>query len=88
MDHRDLDTLNNRRYNLRLASQSQNQQNKAVQKNNALGIKGVYASLSRYCARIHVNGKLKHLGSFDTAEDAHSAYVTAAQEHFGEFAHA
>lgn len=33
-----------------------------------------------------VNYKRKTLGCYDTAEEAHAAYVAAAEKHFGEFA--
>lgn len=39
--------------------------------------------MSGHCSTCDV----EHLGSFDTPEAAHHAYVSAAKEIFGEFAH-
>jgi hypothetical protein len=88
VDHIDGDTLNNRRSNLRLATHTQNQQNKRRYKNNTSGFKGVYwdKQCLKWKALIAVNGKRKLLGLFNTPELAHSAYCAAANEHFGEFA--
>ena len=46
--------------------------------NNVSGFLGVSARPGRqFAARIRVDGKLKHIGSFITAELAHDAYVKA-----------
>lgn len=87
VDHINGNKIDNRRENLRLATHSQNNANRPKGKNNTTGFKGVYADGDRYRARIRVNKRLLHLGRFDTPEDAHSAYVNAAEKHFGEFAH-
>jgi hypothetical protein len=86
VDHWDRNGLNNQRSNLRLATHGQNMANRRVQKNNLLGVKGVYKIGDRYKATIKINGKLKHLGTFDTAEIAHAAFLAAAKERSGEFA--
>jgi hypothetical protein len=43
--------------------------------------RGVYpfklAKRTQYCAQISINGKTKHLGLFETEEQAHEAYVKA-----------
>lgn len=87
VDHRDLDDLNNRRCNLRLASNGQNQQNRQVTKRNRLGIKGVWQiSPNRYRAGINANGSAIDLGVFPTPETASEAYNRAAATYHGEFA--
>ena len=47
---------------------------------------GVFRWRGHWSSAIRVNRKLIHLGTFDTPEAAHAAYVAAAKEHFGEFA--
>lgn len=90
VDHRDCDRTNNRWANLRIASQSQNSANAPLSKRNTSGFKGAHfdRSRGRWAAHICVQRKQKHLGYFDTAEDAHAAYVAAAKRHFGEYARA
>jgi hypothetical protein len=84
VDHKDLNGLNNTRSNLRLATGSQNQGNRIGR--GKLGVKGVHRWNGRYRATIFLNGKKKHLGMFDTVEEAKAAYKKAAVEYFGEFA--
>jgi len=90
VDHIDGNSLNNRRANLRLATMSQNVQNSRKQHRNASGFKGAVWSKqkSKWIARIRHNNVLHYLGSFDTPEAAHSAYVAASEVMFGEFARA
>jgi len=89
LDHKDLDKTNNRIENLRAATRSQNRGNTPAQQNNTLGMKGVYALPNgKFGARIKITGKVKHLGTFDTREEAAAAYWTAAQGYFGNYARA
>lgn len=90
VDHKDLDRANNRWGNLRQASRSQNLANSPKRLKNTSGFKGVsWAKRERkWMAYIKVNYKHIWLGGFATPEDAHAAYVAAAQERFGEFARA
>lgn len=83
-----MNALDNRRANLRLATKSQNQMNRRIQRNNTSGFKGVhlFKRTGKFRAYIMVQGKEKHLGYFATAEEAHVAYVKAAVEIHGEFA--
>ena len=87
VDHRDGDKLNNRRGNLRKATQSQNSKNTLLAKNNTSGFKGVSkAAGGRWRARITVERKEIRLGVFDTKADAAAAYDAAALQLHGEFA--
>jgi hypothetical protein len=88
VDHINGDTLFNSRSNLRLATQSQNQCNKILQKNSTTGFKGVHFHKVNgvWTSYITVSGKQLHLGCFASPEAAHDAYKAAALQHFGEFA--
>lgn len=91
IDHRDLDGLNNRWVNLRLATKNQNAQNTGVRSDNSSGFKGVAwdGAKGKWRADIRLpDGPRKFLGLFDDPALGHQAYVTAAQQHFGEFARA
>ena len=88
IDHIDGNQSNNAIENLRPATHSQNLCNRGKQKNNTSGFKGVswHKNKGRWIGRIRINGKLNHLGYFDTAEQAHEAYCQAAKQHHNEFA--
>lgn len=90
VDHIDGDPANNAIENLRLASSSQQKQNKSVQSNNRSGLKGAYFHACRtglkWRSQIKVGGRVIFLGYFQSAQEAHEAYGRAAVEHFGEFA--
>jgi hypothetical protein len=88
VDHKDGNGLNNQRGNLRIATRSENQHNRAKNKNNPSGFKGVcWNKASRkWCANIRFNGKARRIGQFDSVVDAAKAYDEKAKEYFGEFA--
>lgn len=86
IDHENLDKKDNRITNLRLSSCNGNQHNRPRQQNNKSGYKGVGLNNGRWRARIMINGRSVFLGHFATAEDAHTAYTTAAAQLHGEFA--
>lgn len=92
IDHKDLDTKNNKWRNLREATHTQNMANRPLYKSSTTGIKGVSLKKGRlgrpYVARITVLKKTINLGSFETAEAAGVAYRTASVIYFGEFARA
>ncbi len=79
----DIDHINgiktdNRLVNLRLASRSENMQNKsAAQKNSKTGVRGVSFYGGKYRAEITVNGISKKLGGWSTLAEAEAAYLTA-----------
>lgn len=86
VDHADRNTINNQKYNLRIATKSQNGANRGKNKNNTSGYKGVIKSKKKWLAIIKVNYKSIRIGLFDTAFDAAVAYDKAARYHFKEFA--
>lgn len=81
IDHWDGDGTNNRFKNLRPASQQLNNENirKARRRKHALPL-GVVKNRKRWSAAITVNRKRVHLGTFDSPELAHAAYVTAKRK--------
>src|SRR3990167_4588625 len=88
VDHIDLDKMNYRISNLRIATRSQQQANTRCSRVNTSGYKGVTwnAGRHKWQAQIKVDGKMHYLGLFDQPEAAHAVYAAAATEHFGEFA--
>lgn len=78
IDHRDRDTLNNRRSNLRPCTHAQNMQNRETRP----GLKGVDRCGDRWRAKF----RAQYLGMFGSPEEAARAYDTAARHHAGEFA--
>lgn len=80
VDHLNGNKLDCRRCNLRIATRSQNQMNRGVQRNNSLGLKGISFDKRRgkFYARIVTEGVKTHLGTFSTKEEAKIAYVEAA----------
>jgi hypothetical protein len=89
VDHINGNTLDNRRCNLRLATNSQNHMNSKKYSNDSLSqYKGVSwnSASTQWFAQIMVNQKLLHIGTFASEVDAAHAYDDKARELFGEFA--
>lgn len=93
VDHKNGDTLNNTRNNLRLASASQNSANRRKQqtkngKSTSSQYKGVNWDRRRdkWVVTITSNGKTVNLGGFDSEIEAAQSYNEAALHYFGEFA--
>ena len=88
VDHRNHDTLYNRRENLRVCTNSQNQQNCLSHKNSFSRYKGVcwHKRGKHWLAQIKFNGKGRFLGYFTDEIDAAKAYDKEARKLFGEFA--
>ena len=91
IDHKNLDSLDNRKNNLRICTRAENIHNAEVRKNCKSGLKGVsLASETRrkkkWRARVRVNGKEKVIGYFFTKEEAGEAFDKEAKKYHGEFA--
>jgi hypothetical protein len=87
VDHRNGNTLDNRKSNLRLATRAMNLQNSKLRSDSNCKYKGVSKRGHKFVARIQVAvDKRLFLGYFKTEEEAAKAYNKAATEHFGEFA--
>lgn len=88
VDHIDGNRLNNQKSNLRIVNSSQNKMNRGPRKDCKSGYKGVTWN-NKNCnwnARIMANGRYKHLGCFQSKEEAAKAYNDAAKIYFGEYA--
>jgi hypothetical protein len=88
VDHINGDGLDNRRCNLRFATQAQNQANQRSARGSSSMFKGVgwFKQTKRWVARIKKDKKEYHLGYFDDEIKAAEAYDIKAKELFGEFA--
>lgn len=84
VDHRNHDTLDCQRPNLRVCSFEQNNANRRPF--GSTGFKGVTKDGKRFRARITEDGVEKSLGTFVTPEDAAKAVDAVAFRLFGEFA--
>lgn len=83
-DHRNGDTLDNRRENLRPASRSENALNCRPRKDGT-GHRGVSPDRGRFRVRITVNGNRVSIGTFKTLEEASKAYEEASIVAHGAF---
>lgn len=87
IDHINGVKTDNRIENLRIATFRLNRENlRTAMRTNKTGLLGVtpHRKTGRFEAQIQVSGKKKSLGIFNTAEDAHSAYVSAKRSlHLG-----
>ena len=86
VDHINGDTLDNRKANLRLCTQAENNRNRKKSSLNTSGYTGVNKKKNRWCARTSFDGKRIHIGYFSDAEEAAHAYDEAVKKHHGEFA--
>lgn len=93
IDHIDCDKSNTRWCNLREASKSQNGANRPKHLRNGTclsPLKGVSfnSKNGKWFSQILCEGAHQFLGYFDAENDAHLAYLAAAQRLFGKFARA
>lgn len=87
VDHRNCDGLDNRRSNIRLATRFENRSNQRTRLDSTSGLKGVSPDTRRHTwrARIGFRNHTYYLGTYDTPELAHAAYVAASAQMHGAF---
>ncbi|KKN12808.1 hypothetical protein LCGC14_1012820 [marine sediment metagenome] len=87
-DHKNHNTLDNQRNNLRVCTQSQNQRNRQSFRNSSSIYKGVSwrKDNKKWEAHIVIEGKKIHLGFFLLESKAALTYNNAAEKYFEEFA--
>lgn len=86
VDHMNGDSLDNRRENLRVVTQSENMRNIGTQQRPGLsGIRGVYLDKARgkWRATIRIDGRNKSFGLYKTKEEAHVRRLALELEHYG-----
>lgn len=82
IDHKNRDRSDNRWRNLRPATSQQNRFNRPGWTDLP---KGVHRHGTKYTSRPYIDGRLGYLGSFDTPEEAHAAYVAYTRPLHGAF---
>lgn len=90
VDHINLIKNDNRIFNLREATDSQNKKNQEKQSNNTSGFKCVNrvilkSGTTKWMVRTKLNSKYYYLGTHNTPEEASAVYQTFAKLHHGEF---
>lgn len=88
VDHINGNKLDNRRSNLRIVTPSQSIMNTKRCSDSLSKYKGIswHKKNKRWFAKIVINGKNKHLGSFKSSKEAAIAYDNSARFLFGEYA--
>lgn len=84
LDHKNGGKSDNRISNLRMLSGAENMQNLhgPMSSNKTSGLLGASwnKKIGRWVAQIRTNGSTKHLGCFQTPEEAHRAYLMAKSQ--------
>ena len=82
IDHIDHDKLNNKFSNLRKVCRKENNRNLGKRKSNSTGVSGAYQLPSgKWRVQIKVDGKNRHIGCFETIEQAAEAKIRANLEY-------
>jgi hypothetical protein len=87
IDHINGNKHDNRIANLRDCKKSDNGKNAGLSKRNKSGFRGVtqHTGREKWIASISIDGKNKHLGVFDTPEEAGEVAELARSLYYGEF---
>ena len=87
VDHKNHLRYDNRKSNLRICTQAQNNMNQRLRSCNTTGCIGVYYDRGKYQAKIFINNETINLGRYDNFEDAVKARKEAEKKYFGEYAY-
>lgn len=89
LDHINMDTVDNRKSNLRFCTKSENGRNRPKPKHNTSGFKGVhwYKALKKWQVYTMLDRKKIHIGYFDKLKQAVIAHNEAIKKYHGKFAH-
>jgi hypothetical protein len=81
IDHKNTIRGDDRLQNLRDVTHAENKQNsRRAHRDNKTGLLGVMTSQGKFRAQIRLDGKARHLGTFETPEAAHAAYLVAKRK--------
>lgn len=82
IDHINRVRGDDRLFNLRTATDSQNKLNAGLRKDNKSGYRGVFyrKDLRKWCAQTMVNRQVHYLGFYHTAEEANQARLLAVRQ--------
>lgn len=88
VDHKNHNTLDDRKTNLRICTHAENTANSVMQKRNTSGYKGVYFDKRRvkWYSQIRFMGKSYTLGLFESPVEAAKEYDHVAKQLYGEYA--
>jgi len=88
VDHINGDGLDNRRENLRVCTHAENQRNARRRNDNKSGSKGVSwnKNAKKWRSQIRHEGKVRHIGLFESREEAARAWDAKAKEYHGKYA--
>jgi hypothetical protein len=84
VDHKDGNPKNNKLENLRWCTIQENTRNMKGHGKYKKGV-SLITNSNKFASHIKINGKKKHLGCFETEDEAHEVYCEKAKEVFGEF---
>lgn len=78
VDHKNRIRNDDRLLNLQVITQRENIYKDKTNKNGFIGLDKNTAG--RFSCKLRINGKVTHLGTYDTAEEAHEVYLNKAKE--------
>lgn len=87
VDHKNGNTLDDRKYNLRICTRIQNSWNRKKNSNSASPFKGVHKKGKSFEAYISCNKVKMYLGTFGNLDDAIKARKQAELKYFGEYSY-